>query len=101
MIHYSCDRCKRVLDPEDARYLVRVEVTAPLEPLEIEDHEDDRDHLSEIHEILERLDPEEIEALSEDVGRMLRFDLCRECYRKFIQYPVGREPAEQFGFSEN
>ncbi len=101
MILYSCDRCKRVLDSGEMRYLVRVEVTTPLEPLESEDHQDDRDHLGEIHEILERLSSEELETLSEDVGRLLRYDLCRDCYRKFIQFPVGREPAEQFGFSEN
>ena len=101
MIHFSCDRCKRELDPEDSRFLVRVEVTAPLEPLDDEEYEDDRDHLSEINDVLERLEPDELETLSEDVGRILSFDLCRDCYRKFIQFPVGREPAEQFGFSEN
>jgi hypothetical protein len=101
MIHYSCDRCKRVLDSDEVRYRVCVEVTTPLEPMEVDDPEDDRDHLAEIHDILERLTEEEIETLSEDVGRLLRFDLCRGCYRKFAQFPVGREPAEQFGFSEN
>jgi hypothetical protein len=101
MIHFSCDRCKRVLDADETRYLVRVEVTMPLEPLDGDDPEDDRDHLAEIHNMLERLSDEEAASLSEDAGRLLRFDLCRECYKKFIQFPVGREPAEQFGFSEN
>jgi hypothetical protein len=101
MIHFSCDRCKRVLDADESRYVVRVEVTTPLEPLDIDEHEDDRDHLAEIHDMLERLNDEEVETLSEEVGRQLRYDLCRDCYRKFIQFPVGREPAEQFGFSEN
>lgn len=101
MIHYSCDRCKRALEADEIRYLVRVEVTTPLEPLDQEELDDDRDHLAEIHEILERLSDDEVETLSEDVGRLLRYDLCRDCYKKFIQFPVGREAAEQFGFSEN
>ena len=54
MIHYSCDLCKRPLDPEDdLRYVVKLEVYAAFDPLEIDD---DCDNLQEIHEILERMD---------------------------------------------
>ena len=54
MLHYSCDLCKRPLDSEnDLRYVVKVEVYAAFDPLEIDD---DSDNLQEIHEILERLD---------------------------------------------
>ena len=56
MIHYSCDRCKRILDPaEDLRYAVTIEVQAMMDPLDIDEDEDDRDHLLEIQEILERI----------------------------------------------
>ena len=35
MIHFSCDRCKRMIDPEDElRYVVKLEVSAAMEPLE-------------------------------------------------------------------
>ena len=58
MIHYSCDRCGRPIDPHDElRYVVRLEIEAVMEPLDgdvLED--DDRDHLMELHEILERAD---------------------------------------------
>ena len=49
MIHYSCDRCKRVLDPQnDLRYTVRIEVQAVMDPLNDYELDDDRDHLMEI-----------------------------------------------------
>ena len=35
MIHYSCDLCKRLIDPEDdLRYVVKIEVYAAVDPVE-------------------------------------------------------------------
>ena len=102
MIHYSCDRCKRVLDPEeDLRYVVKIEVQAVMEPLEFDEVEDDRDHLVEIQEILERLEDGESDAIGDDVYQKRRFDLCAECFRHYIQNPIGREATAHFGFSQN
>jgi hypothetical protein len=102
MIHYSCDRCKRVLDPEDdLRYVVKLEAYAALEPLEKEEAEEDRDHLLEIQEILERLDDPDDDPLGEQVYQKKRYDLCAECYRKFAKNPLGRELAAHLGFSQN
>ena len=57
MIHYSCDRCKRLIDPEvDLRYVVRLEVQAIMETLDVDDLDDERDHLLEIQEMLEQLE---------------------------------------------
>jgi len=101
MIHHSCDRCKRVIDPDrDIRYTVRLEVHAVMDGME-DDAGDDRDHLLEIQEILERLDDAESELIGEDVYQKHRFDLCPECYRKYIKSPVGQETSAQFGFSQN
>ena len=52
MIHYSCDCCKRALDSEDLRYVVKMEVYAAIDPASMDDVDDDRDHLQEIQEIL-------------------------------------------------
>ena len=102
MIHYSCDRCKRILDPEeDLRYVVKIEVQAALEPVDLDETEDDRDHLVEIQEVLERLEDDDDYELGEDVYSKRRFDLCPECYRKFMKNPIGREVAAQLGFSQN
>lgn len=102
MIHYACDRCKRVIDPEDdIRYVVRLEAQAVMDSVEMDEVDDDRDHLLEIHEILERLDEEESGLEGEEVYQRRRYDLCPECYRKFMENPVGREVTPQFGFSQN
>jgi NAD-dependent SIR2 family protein deacetylase len=90
-----------VIDPEmDLRYTVRVEVSASMDGFNA-NADDDRDELLEIHEILERMEDIECGEIADDVYQQLRYDLCPECYKKFIASPVGREPVEQFGFSKN
>ena len=102
MIHYSCDRCKRVLDPEDElRYVVKLEVHAAMEPLDLCEPGDDRDHLLEIHEILERVEDADSDLIDDDVYQRRRYDLCPECYRRFMKNPLGREPVAQLDFSQN
>lgn len=101
MIHYSCDCCKRDLDSEDLRYVVKMEVYAAIDPSDMDDMDDDRDHLQEIQEILQRsadaVDPQ----IGSDVYEQLRFDLCPECRKKFLKNPLGREHSKQFDFSKN
>ncbi len=102
MIHYSCDRCKRVLDPdEDLRYVVRLEVQAAMEPLDADEVDDDRDHLIEIAEILERLEDADSDAVGADIYQRRRFDLCPNCYRQFVKNPLGVEPSVPIGFFPN
>ncbi len=100
MIKYSCDMCKREIDPsEQLRYVVKVEIHAAFDPLEID--EDDRDHLQEIQDILERLEDADSDEVGDDVYQQLRFDLCPECRRRFLENPLGRENAKILNFSEN
>jgi len=102
MIRYSCDLCKRAIDPqEDLRYVIKMEVYAAFDPIASLEDEDDRDHLQEIQDILERLEESEDDRIGDDVYQQLRFDLCPECRKKFIENPLGREVAKVFGFSDN
>lgn len=103
MINYSCDLCKRKLDPhEDLRYVVKIQISAAFDPVGVEDeNEDDRDYLEEIQDILERLESSQGDQIGEDVYQELRFDLCPECRRKFLKNPLGRENAKLLGFSDN
>ena len=102
MIHYTCDCCKRIIDPsDDVRYVVKMEVYATMDPSGESDAEDERDHLEEIQQILERLEDAADDAVGEDVYQTLRYDLCPECRRKFLKNPLGREPMKQFDFSQN
>ncbi len=102
MIHYTCDRCRRLLDSQDdLRYVVKLESYAAMEPLDADDVEDDRDHLSEIQDILERMEDSESDYVGDDVYQKKRYDLCPDCYREFIRDPLGRERPAHLGFSPN
>lgn len=102
MIHYTCDRCKRVLDSaDDLRYIVKMEIQAALDPIETCDPDDDRDHLLEIEDILERMEDPDSDLLGEDIYQRKCFDLCTDCHRKFVKNPVGCEMTLQLGFSNN
>lgn len=99
MIHYCCDRCeRRIHSEEEFRYVVRIEARAALDVAQDGDDEGDRDHLMELHQLIESCG-EELD--SDDSYQTLRYDLCPECYRKFIQNPVGMNATRKFNFSEN
>jgi len=100
MIHHTCDRCKRVIDPEqELRYVVRMEIEAVMDPIHENEPQDDRDHLMEIDEILERVESADSDA--DDLYQTRRFDLCPQCYRRFSANPLGREKKATLGFSHN
>jgi hypothetical protein len=102
MIRYSCDLCKRKLDPQDdLRYVVKMEVYAAFDPAAVDNDDEDRDHLEEIQDILERMEDMPGDEIGDEVYQQLRFDLCPECRKKFIRNPLGRETAKAFGFSAN
>jgi hypothetical protein len=103
MIRYSCDLCKRDLDAEGVRYVVKTEIYAAFDPATTDGDDEDHDHLEEIQDILERLEDAESEQIGDDVYQQLRFDLCPECRRKFLKNPLGREilAAKAVGFSKN
>ena len=100
MIHFSCDRCHRTIDPQtDVRYIVRIEIQASVDSADVE--MDDRDHLLEIEDILERLEDAECEDISEDVYQRRKFDLCTGCYREYKNNPLAMDAQVLFDFSEN
>lgn len=101
MVHYTCDGCKRSIDSkDDLRYVVKIEVYAAVDPLDLND-QDDHDNLDDLQEILEGVDDERAEELDNDVYQQLRFDLCPECRKRLLKNPLGRKSTEQFDFSQN
>ena len=101
MMHFSCDRCKCDLDADDLRYVVKIEIHAAMDPVTDEELDDDRDHLMEIEDILENSLDEGSDAIGDDIYQRRRFDLCPQCYRRFVQNPLGRELKVSLGFSKN
>ncbi len=102
MIRYSCDLCRRDLNPaDDVHYVIKIDVSTALEPQTCDEVDDDRDHLQEINDLLQHLDNTDHEASIEAPSQQLRFDLCPSCRRKFLKNPLGNENSTQFDFSEN
>ena len=102
MIHYSCDRCKKIIDQHDSlRYAVKIEVQAAMEPLDLDDVDADRDHLLEIQEMLERMEDEECSGAGNEVYQKMHYDLCSDCHRQYVNNPLGSELPVQIGFSQN
>jgi hypothetical protein len=116
MIHYTCDRCKRTINPEtEARYVVEIDVRlagdCDVDEIECEDV----DHLAELHHQLQRELNDELSLTLdqplEEHGAACRgqdfeegpeqYDLCEHCYAIFATNPLGRETAVGFGFSNN
>lgn len=102
MIHYSCDRCKRMIDPtREIRHVVHIESQAVLDPLPSDELDEDRDQLLELDELLQSLDLDDEDSLLDEAPQQLRFDLCSDCFRRFMQDPLGVESALRVGFSSN
>ena len=101
MIHYSCDRCGKKIDPEmEVRYIVRIEVQASCDVPSF-DVENEGDHLLELNEIIERLEDAENDSVSEDVYHRRKHDLCSGCYHEYKRNPLAMEPQIPIGFSDN
>ena len=104
MLHYSCDACKRPIDPRcDVRHVVKIEVFPAVDDPAagaLEESGDDADHLDAVQEILERMG-EVDDAAFDDGTRSLRFDLCEACRRRFVMNPLGIKTGKQLDFSNN
>lgn len=102
MLHFSCDVCgKDLISGVSTRFVVKMEAFAAGDPAELTEEDTDPDHVEEMARLLN-----EQEETGEDSPTLLpackkmRFDLCRSCYRKFLDDPLGREAAK-LHFSEN
>jgi hypothetical protein len=102
MIHYTCDRCRKVIETEhETRYVIRIEIQAS-------DHDGhfgedgERGHLMAIEDIIDQLDDEEGgEELSPEIFSRRAYDLCSKCYAAYLQNPLAIEPQPHLGFSNN
>lgn len=90
MLHFICDMCgKGLLVESDVRYEVTIEVKSAYDIMEINKADLKKRNLKkEMKELVDKLkdkDPQEIE---DEVYKVFKFDLCRECQKKFIKNPL-------------
>jgi hypothetical protein len=101
MIHYSCDRCNRSIEPDDdLRFSVNIKIEVALDSSDC-DPDDHREQLVELNDILERLDESEREEVTQSAFQCRAFDLCSDCHREYIKNPLALETPAKLGFSEN
>lgn len=102
MVHFTCDLCGQELPLPDAqRYVLKIEVYAAYDPLEITEEDLDRDHMEEISKLLREIEDIDTAELEDGVYKSFRFDLCSECHKKFLKDPLGKAAIPRFDFSEN
>ncbi|HET6441794.1 MAG TPA: hypothetical protein VFH53_05395 [Phycisphaerae bacterium] len=102
MIHYTCDMCgKPLLADEDTRYVVKVEVYAAYDPMEITDADLAEDKSEEVQELLEQMADMDAEQLEDQVHKTFRFDLCLACQARYVQDPLSRGASRRVPFGNN
>lgn len=85
-----CDRCQRELHPgKGDYYLVRIEAFADPSPPSFSAEDLHRDVRHEIRSLLEELRSYSPQELMEQVYRRVILYLCTNCYRQWIENPLG------------
>ncbi|TWT39437.1 hypothetical protein [Blastopirellula retiformator] len=103
MSQYTCHCCQQVFDKAtDPCFIVRLTAFLEIEPqLDEYDREDtDHDHLATISDALEKVQSLDDPTLHEDQLER-NFQLCRDCYQRFMADPITRDPASSITFSAN
>jgi hypothetical protein len=91
----SCDGCGAgLLLESEVRYLVKIEVFAAYDPLEITREDLARDQEAEMARLLKTMERSDPQALQDQVYRKFQFDLCPPCQRRYLEDPLrfGRRP---------
>ena len=102
MIHYSCDMCgKGLLVDEEVRYIVKIEVYAAYDPLELTEEDLEQDHLQEISKLYEQTEGMSEDELQEEIYKNFRFDLCMTCQRQYLEDPLFRKVFRRSNISPN
>jgi ribosomal protein L40E len=95
MEHTICDRCGAKLpDPPGVRYEVRIEVKAAYDPLALTAEDVGRDYGAEIEALLRQLDGLSAEEAQDQVYRLLEYDLCVACQRRYLRNPLGADDSK-------
>jgi hypothetical protein len=103
MLHITCDLCGRFLCPgEDQRYVVKMELFPSHDPGKLTEADLDDDHMEALGAELEKMAGSDNDSDEpEPACKHFRYDLCPECYKKFVRDPLNKENAQKFDFSEN
>ena len=109
MIHYTCDRCHRVIDCQaESRYRIQIQMDVVREGDGPPVMDEDVDHLLELHEILESHPETKFPAANRAAtdsfppsSKSQQYDLCLDCFKAYYRNPLACEIPLSIGFSAN
>jgi hypothetical protein len=94
MVTHICDRCGKLIERDQLRYIAKIEVYAAADVLEISPEDLLCDHTEEMDRLLAQCERMSEDDLMQDVHVEMQFDLCRACQRAFLAAPLGN-PSER------
>jgi hypothetical protein len=102
MINFNCDMCgKPLLVQEDVRYVVKIEVFAAYDTMEITEEDIREDHSEEMCRLCEQMEHTNPEDAENAVYKTLQLDLCPDCQKIYLKNPLPlhrpRRGAKRFG----
>ena len=81
--------CGARIERNELRYVLKMNIFAAYDTLEIELSDLEKDYEDEISKLIEKIEDMDPKQLEEDVFKQFNFDLCRRCQQKFIRNPLG------------
>ncbi len=91
----QCDLCgKTLLIDEDIRYVLKIDVYAAYDPMELTADDLERDHRAEIKRLIEQMNGMDPQELEDSVHKEFNFQLCPACQREYIKNPLSRDRRE-------
>ena len=94
---FVCDACgATLLADSDVRYVLKIEGFAAYDPLELTRDDMERDFEAEMKALLDSLAGLDAQSAQDQVHRAFQFDLCPECWRRYLRDPLtGARPTPQ------
>jgi len=87
--YHICDMCGARVERNMLRYVLKMDIFAAYDTMQISFKDLSRDYEEEIRRLVEDIKNMDPKQLEEDVSKQLSFDLCRKCHQKFLKNPLG------------
>ena len=100
-MRYTCDICGRMLEEGGDRFVVKVEVFAACDTIEMSLEDLAKDHSGQIRALLDKMEQMSAQELQDGVYCLMRFDLCTGCQKLYLRDPLGRGSGSRLGEPEN
>ncbi|MCX7625244.1 MAG: hypothetical protein N2Z21_03415 [Candidatus Sumerlaeaceae bacterium] len=90
-----CHNCGREVGSNEQLYVLRIELFAKAEPLELTIDDLLADHTAQIEKLIEEMEALDPEEASDEVYESYNFELCPECRRRVHHLLKGRAKSHK------